>query len=83
MSNEMSRDRNKFIFVCIDVYSRFVMCVPLKNKSEIECSNALRMILKEIARRRFTVEQLDSVIERAAFLSKSLSKYFKNQTYNS
>lgn len=32
--NERGIDRNTFCFVCIDVYTRFAMVVPIKSKNE-------------------------------------------------
>ena len=38
----------KFIFVCIDAYTRYVIAVPIKNKSEEQCVSAFQSILDQI-----------------------------------
>jgi transposase InsO family protein len=50
VSNEnYVRNRNvHFLFVCIDVYTRYVIVVPQRNKSEAECTRSLRRVLQEI-----------------------------------
>ena len=38
-----------FLFVCIDVYTRYVLVVSQRNKSEAECTSSLRRVLHDIA----------------------------------
>ena len=50
VSNEnYVKNRNvQFLLVCIDVYTRYVIVVPQRNKSEAECTRSLRRVLLQI-----------------------------------
>src|SRR4051812_31659117 len=43
-------DDFKFILCCIDVFSKFAWCVPLKNKNASAVLNAVKEIVKESGR---------------------------------
>ena len=73
MSNQSIR-KYKWIFCCIDVYTRYGFCIALRSKSETECVNAFSDVLKQIVEYNgFTPKQVDSDKE-SAFLSRSFKK---------
>ena len=76
MSNERGVDRNTFCFVCVDVFTRFAMIVPIKFKNEKCCVDALRLVLKECLKFGYTPSQIDSDAERS-FISKSFQNVLK------
>ena len=43
---EKENDGYKYILNCIDVYSRFAWCVPMKSKTGLETSKTLEKIIK-------------------------------------
>ena len=63
-----------WIMNAVDVYTRYAIAIPLKNKTTTECFNGLKTILKDISVLGFRVLQIDSDNE-PAFLSKSFKKY--------
>ena len=78
VSNENYVKNNgvKFLFLCIDVYTRFVVAVPLTSKSEKECTRGLQQVLREIAAKTGPYglpSQMDSDNE-AAFLSRGFKQ---------
>ena len=68
----------KWIFCCIDVYSRYAFTVALKNKSEEQCLSAFKIIIKLIVDiYGFLPSQLDSDKE-SAFISKKFRSLCKD-----
>lgn len=63
----------KFLFLAIDVYSRYVFCIPIKSKTEAECLRAIKAILTSVADLGYDTTQLDSDNE-SAFLSRSFKE---------
>ena len=78
VSNEhVIRNRGcKFIFVCIDAFTRYVIAVPIKNKSEEQCVSAFQSILdqiSEVSEEYGLPTQVDSDNE-ASFMSHSFKQ---------
>lgn len=66
----------KFLFVCIDVYTRYAVVVSLTSKNEKECTRALQHVLREIGVKSGPYglpSQMDSDNE-AAFLSRGFKQ---------
>lgn len=63
----------RYIFLFIDVYSRFVYAIPIKTKTEKELCKVLKDVLSKINQRGFIVSQLDSDNE-TSFLSNNFQK---------
>lgn len=75
VSNE-NPNQNKgtrYLFLCIDVFSRYVYAVAIKSKTEQSCLSAFKQIHKQIST-NYTISQLDSDSE-PAFKSHSFTKY--------
>jgi len=73
MSNQSIRGF-KWVFCCIDVYTRYAFCKAIKNKTEGESLKAFKEILDEItAINGFPPRRIDSDKE-SAFLSRSFQK---------
>jgi hypothetical protein len=62
----------RFLFLAIDVFSRYLFAIPLKSKSEAQCSQALITILSQIPQ-TYIPRQIDSDSE-SAFKSHAFSK---------
>ena len=61
----------RFIFVCVDVFSRYTWCIPVKSKNEKDCLDAMKQILEKEA--VMSPMQVDADRE-SSFLSKSFQK---------
>jgi hypothetical protein len=65
----------KFLFCCVDVYSRYAFVLPIKNKGESEVLKAFKTIVESIEELRgFAPVQVDSDRE-ASFLSHAFKDY--------
>jgi len=65
----------KWIFTCIDVYTRYAFAVAMKTKNDNDCLTAFRHIINEIKSNfKTTPTQLDSDNE-SSFLSKRFIKF--------
>lgn len=67
---------NKFIFLLIDVFSRVALGVPQKSKTDKECLQSLKLLLKDIDSIGYRVKTIDSDNE-SAFKSKIFSSFCK------
>jgi len=65
--------QRKFLFCCVDVFTRYAFVYPQLNKSEKSCIESLKKVIKEIKDAKFKIHQLDSDAE-SAFLSRSFQK---------
>jgi len=72
--NPQVNQGNKFIFTCIDVFSRYAFALPQKNKTESECLKNFKSIQDEIHKLGFKTYQVDSDNE-SSFHSKSFTSY--------
>lgn len=73
MSNQSVRGF-KWVFCCVDVYTRYAFCKAIKNKTKGESLKAFKEILDEITTANgFSPRRVDSDKE-SAFLSKSFQK---------
>ena len=73
MSNNSIKGYN-WIFCLVDVYTRYSICIPLKNKSELECTRAFGTCIQEILDLvGYAPKRVDSDKE-SAFLSRRFKK---------
>jgi len=63
-----------YLFLCIDVYTRYVICIPMKTRTQKECLEALKTCIDQIESKGYVVFQIDSDNE-SAFTSKIFTKY--------
>ena len=63
----------KYIFCAIDIFTRFVYCIPLKNKDNEDVINALKIILKTDSPQKI-ISDSDSVFTSKEF-QKLISEY--------
>lgn len=69
----------KFLFCCVDVYSRYAFVIPLKSKGENEVLSAFKTVVESIeAMRGFPPVEVDSDQE-ASFLSRSFKAYCEDK----
>jgi transposase InsO family protein len=81
MSNQAIRGK-RWIFVAVDVYTRYAFAIPMRNKTEGECLPAFKMIIdKIIAINGFPPIQLDSDNE-SAFTGRKFVKYCQDNNIN-
>ena len=73
-SSPKTNGNNHFIFIAIDVYSRYAFCIPIKSKSEIDCSNAFYQILTDIYNMKFTLPTILTMDNESAFKSNTFTK---------
>lgn len=74
MSSEAIRGF-KWIFCCIDVFTKYAFVYPMKSKSETQCLTVYKEIIAEIMKiNGFPPRQCDSDNE-SAFLSKNFKKF--------
>ena len=71
----------KYIFNCIDIYTRYLISVLLKNKSQTECVRALNVVIDFVKSHNFHIIQLDSDSE-SGFKSKEFQKILKANKLN-
>ncbi len=65
----------KWLFNLVDVYTRYAICIPLKNKGDSECFQAFKKSLEGIRLKYFeTPIQIDSDNE-SSFKSKRFKDY--------
>lgn len=74
--NPTQNEQTKFLFICICVYTRFVIIHPQTNKTETQCMKSLEVVSAKVQKMGFKLSQLDSDSE-SAFLSKSFKTYFQ------
>ena len=66
---DVSNEENpgvKFMFIAIDVFSRYVFAYPIKNKGKEECARALKMLVTE-ARPKVLVSDNESSFKSKLF----------------
>ena len=68
-----SNKNMKWLFCAIDVYSRFSFCYPQKSKSEKDCLESLKSLIRDCLDLGIPIYQIDSDSE-SAFLSRSFKK---------
>lgn len=69
-----SNGNYKFLFTVIDVYSRFVICIPIKKKEEKECTDALIQALQEIDNLGFTLPSIITSDNESSFDSSTFKQ---------
>ena len=68
----------KYIFCMIDVFSRYAICISLKNKNEIDCIRAFKEILA-ITNKDFKTQPINIMSDSdASFLSNGFQKLLKD-----
>lgn len=79
VSNDSSQNKNtKFLFNCVDVYTKYAFSIPLKNKSDTEVFQAWKTIVEQIIQMNaFPPSQVDHDLE-SSFLSRKFQKYCKD-----
>ena len=66
----------KFVFNCMDIYTRYLISVLLKNKSQSECVRGLKVVIDFVKSHNFQIQRLDSDSE-SGFKSKEFQKILK------
>ena len=63
----------RYIFLCIDTFTRYVFAIPIKTKNDSDVSAALHKVVSEIKEKGFIISQIDSDNE-SSFLSRNYKK---------
>jgi len=79
ISNENPQQNNnyKFLFLAIDVFSRYVIAFPQKNKGEQECFQSFQALIAKVKELNYKLGQIDSDSE-ASFQSRSVKKLLQD-----
>lgn len=63
----------KWLFCAVDIFTRYAIVFPQKDKSEKSCVDSLRKLIDEVKRLRFNIEEIQSDME-SAFRSRQFKK---------
>lgn len=76
MSNNSPKHNGNyhFVFIVIDVFSRYVFCIPIKSKSEKECLESFYQVLIDIDKLGFTLPSIVSSDNESSFQSSSFKE---------
>lgn len=72
--NPQQNGGTRYLFLAIDVYSRYAFQVPIKAKTEVACLSAFKTIIEQISLMDYITTQIDSDSE-PAFKSRSFTQY--------
>jgi hypothetical protein len=69
---------NRFIFILIDVFSRVVLAIPQKRKTDSDCLNSFKTLIRDLELDEYHVRVVDSDNE-AGFKSHVFKQYCKEK----